>query len=194
MASLDVMLIALQVAIALAIIGFVFFYMQRLQTKLEEALRWIGPASAVVETFSARVNRFQEEIGRLRSQLDILEHKLTHQGSASIINQQRRLVGSTRAGENVLHRTDEGFQGSTVPISESHAITSHHVTGVMAVLKALVEGPKTASQVSKILGKSREHTSRLLKSLTEQGLVQRGSTRPYVYSLTPRGSDLAKSK
>ncbi len=56
------------------------------------------------------------------------------------------------------------------------------------VLQLLVDGPKTSAQIKESVGRSREHTARLMKFLFDKGLVVRNSrNKPYVYELTDSG-------
>jgi len=56
------------------------------------------------------------------------------------------------------------------------------------VLSFLAAGSKSSAQIKDHLGKSREHTARLMKSLFDRGLVTRSDkTKPYVYELTEPG-------
>lgn len=58
------------------------------------------------------------------------------------------------------------------------------------VLELLVSGPKAAPQIGPVVGKSREHTSRLMKSLFEQGFVEREIYhQPYEYRLNSKVRD-----
>ena len=58
----------------------------------------------------------------------------------------------------------------------------------MQILRTLSEGPKTSTQIKDVIGRSREHTSRLMKALFEHGLVVRNDrNKPYVYELTESG-------
>ncbi len=57
-----------------------------------------------------------------------------------------------------------------------------------SAVKLLGESPKNTRQLTDVLGKSREHTARLMKELFELGLVSRNdSTKPFVYQLTDEG-------
>ena len=61
---------------------------------------------------------------------------------------------------------------------------------VTFVLKKITEGPMTSRDIEMILGKSREHVSRLMKKLFEDGFVGRDtSTRPYRYTITDNGRE-----
>src|SRR5467141_527011 len=49
------------------------------------------------------------------------------------------------------------------------------------------EGPKSAPEIGKTVGRSREHTARLMKRLFEEGYIRRDQTRiPFRYSLVER--------
>ena len=55
------------------------------------------------------------------------------------------------------------------------------------VLELLANGGKAAPEIGRIVAKSREHTARLMKSLFEQGFVEREANRqPYEYRLNEK--------
>jgi hypothetical protein len=56
------------------------------------------------------------------------------------------------------------------------------------VLRFLVNGPRTSAQIKEEVGRSREHTARMLKGLFDRGLVVRNDrNKPYVYEITDSG-------
>jgi len=58
------------------------------------------------------------------------------------------------------------------------------------VLKLITNRPMTSCDVEVIFGKSREHVSRLMKKLFEDGFVVRDtSARPYRYTITDKGRE-----
>lgn len=62
------------------------------------------------------------------------------------------------------------------------------------VLRLLVEGSRTSAQIKEQVGKSREHTARLMKALFDKGLVVRNDrNKPYVYEITDRGRSYVAS-
>lgn len=55
------------------------------------------------------------------------------------------------------------------------------------VLQILAAGPKAAPEIGRLVSKSREHTARLMKTLFEQGFVEREANRqPYEYRLNDK--------
>ncbi|CAI9830817.1 conserved hypothetical protein [Nitrosopumilaceae archaeon] len=59
---------------------------------------------------------------------------------------------------------------------------------VESVLQAVTTGTKTSRDIEITLGKSREHTSRLMNNLYRDGLLERNKqSKPYRYSITEKG-------
>ena len=59
---------------------------------------------------------------------------------------------------------------------------------VEAVLRLITDKSRTSRDIQITLGKSREHISRTMKKMTDDGLVERNTTaKPYSYSITQMG-------
>jgi hypothetical protein len=79
------------------------------------------------------------------------------------------------------------------PAGEVHAEEQGSGETESQILRALVTGPKSSSEIRSIIGKSREHTARLMKILYERGLVLRNDrNKPYVYEVTEAGARYLK--
>jgi predicted transcriptional regulator len=62
------------------------------------------------------------------------------------------------------------------------------------VLLLLAKGARTSAQIKDEVGRSREHTARLMKALFERGLVVRNDrNKPYVYEITESGKSYVAS-
>lgn len=62
------------------------------------------------------------------------------------------------------------------------------------VLRLLAQGPRTSAQIKEEVGRSREHTARLMKMLFDRGLVIRNDrNKPYVYEITDSGRSYVAS-
>lgn len=56
------------------------------------------------------------------------------------------------------------------------------------VLKLITEKPMTSRDIQITIGRTREHTSRMMKKLFEEGFVERNmKTKPFTYYITERG-------
>jgi predicted HTH transcriptional regulator len=76
------------------------------------------------------------------------------------------------------------------PLLERKTITSNHTNTNDYVLQLITEKPMTSRDIQITLNKSREHTSRLLKKLFEDGYVIRNTkSKPYTYSISDKGKE-----
>lgn len=88
-------------------------------------------------------------------------------------NQESQVVG------NVTPKKAENEE--IVPNFEHGSATDH-------VLRLITNKAMTSRDIQITLQRSREHTSRLMKKLFEDGMVQRNTeTKPYTYSITEKG-------
>ena len=70
----------------------------------------------------------------------------------------------------------------------SNRVTAPNTNVDRSILENLIEVPKSSTQIKSIIGKSREHTARLMKSLFNRGYVIRNDVkRPFVYEITDLG-------
>ena len=74
------------------------------------------------------------------------------------------------------------------PLQELGTLPSITTPTELQVLTMLAnEGPKSAPEIGRLVGRSREHTARLMKKLYEEGYIRRDQTRiPFRYSLVER--------
>ena len=74
---------------------------------------------------------------------------------------------------------------SVVQPGSLNSITTPTELQVLTLLAA--EGPKSAPEIGRVVGRSREHTARLMKKLFDEGYVRRDQTRiPFRYSTVER--------
>jgi predicted transcriptional regulator len=67
-------------------------------------------------------------------------------------------------------------------INDKHNATEHYI------LKIILKEPLTSNEIKNAIGRTREHTSRLMKKLYELKLVDRDiTTKPFKYKLTEQG-------
>lgn len=64
-----------------------------------------------------------------------------------------------------------------------------HNSVIDHVLHLITDRAMTSRDIQITLGRSREHTSRLMKKLFEEGYVERSDTTPYVYQIAQAGRD-----
>ena len=76
----------------------------------------------------------------------------------------------------------EKVKGKSLIINDKHNATEHYI------LKIISKEPLTSNEIKNAIGRTREHTSRLMKKLYELKLVDRDiTTKPFNYKLTEQG-------
>lgn len=72
------------------------------------------------------------------------------------------------------------------PKERSHNVNFGSATEY--VLRLITEKPMTSRDIQITIGRTREHTSRMMKKLFEEGLVERDmKTKPFTYKITEKG-------
>ena len=145
---------------------------------------------AVVMEYTRRLKDYDRVIGEMRAKLDIIEVK-----GQSIAALSGRDAGVTPSQMKQPHAQ---------PVSDRVVVTQHPQQVEVFegqngttdyILKLLLEKPRTSREVQHAVGRTREHTARLLKKLHDGGLVTRDiNSKPFRYNITATGqSKLRKS-
>ncbi len=136
---------------------------------------------AVILEYTRRLRDYDKVIAELRAKVEILESKVKSQEIVSSDpSQAQRHVALT---------------------SEPVTVTQHAVTGKEVnsttdyILKLLAERPRSSREVQRAIGRTREHTARLMKKLHDQGFVNRDvNTKPFRYNITDAGREMLKKR
>ena len=106
------------------------------------------------------------------------------------VTKERSVVTSeSSAGPLMVDAEEAGLSRRVLaPIPELGTLPSITTPTELQVLTMLAnEGPKSAPEIGRVVGRSREHTARLMKKLYEEGYIRRDQTRiPFRYSLVER--------
>ena len=136
---------------------------------------------AIVLDYTRKLREYDKVISELRTKIDILEDKTQPQ--------------------RVISQHPSQIQPHVAPVSESVTITQHpkmenEVNGTTDyILKLLAERPRSSREVQFAIGRTREHTARLMKKLHDLGLVSRDiNSKPFRYNITDAGREMLKKK
>jgi hypothetical protein len=146
---------------------------------------------AVVIEYSRRLRDYDKAIAELRTKLDIMELR-AETPRINVISQDV---------------TSHAPQHHIARITEPPVVTEHITSATDAekqdgqngttdyILKMLAERSRTSREVQQAVGRTREHTARLMKRLTESQFVARDSTKkPFHYTLTDLGRERLREK
>ena len=147
---------------------------------------------AIVSEYAKRLEKYDKAIADLRVRLDLIEsrnqkHRIAQQlhfaplepaVTSSDISQDQSQPPSFYAHS---HEKVESMRKAIDGISGSYAQNGT----IDYILKLLNERLMTSHEVQQAIGRSREHTSRLMKRLYEYGFITReANTKPFKYTLT----------
>ena len=152
--------------------------------------------NAIASEYARRMEKYDSAIADLRVRLDVIElqsqkHLMTQQvhsteNKSFVTLSDTSQEQSHRPSFSAYHRPKiEHLKRIAADIPDSNDV--HNGTADY-VLKLLDEKSMTSKEVQHAIGRSREHTSRLMKRLCEYGFVNRDSdTKPFTYALAEAG-------
>ena len=138
---------------------------------------------AVVLEYTRRLRDYDNVIAELSAKVDIMEVR-------------------SETPRTVTSQPSHHAQPHVAPPSEPVTITQHaNVENQEAngttdyILKLLAERPLTSREVQQSVGRTREHTARLMKRLHDSGLVSRDvNSKPFRYNITDAGRERLREK
>jgi len=129
---------------------------------------------AVTDDFFKRLSKLEGRIVDLQVRLDILETQIGRSARELKVHQPK---------EESYHPVISQLGGSEIT-----KIGSDLGEFELSILRCIRDGARTPSDIREVVKRSREHVARSLKQLYEAGLVDRRGGRPFVYSLTDKGT------
>jgi len=151
---------------------------------LYSKLRLVGSLQNNNPSDNQRLEYYEKQFIDMKIRLDALnldnEESL---GEDEMVKIQSEMVKSpSRKGRRSRAMVEKHMPVSRIPNMSSEDSVKH-------VLKLITKKPMTSRDIEVTFGgRSREHVSRLMKKLFDDGLVERDATnRPYTYSITDSG-------
>jgi hypothetical protein len=160
--------------------------------------------SAIVSEFTQRLRRLEESLIDQKVKLEILElraQRARGQAMSPAVRSSETLV----LEQQVAPPLTQGIPYRNAPkveviSSESATISASSEkrsgTTEREALKLVLEGRgmTTAKDIQQKIGRTREHTARMMNGLFQEGYVDRDvAVRPFVYSITQKGRELLNS-
>ena len=168
--------ILLSITVYTVIIGFLsFWFMIRMHLVLRKHGESSEILSQMVSSIFNSINEKERSIVDLMYRMDLLEATVKRQKT------------NFRAEQDVMIR-DVKRDVTSPNVTRSQGGVSE---AEFRVLSSLKEGSRKVSEITVSMGKSREHTSRMLGRLVRRGLLQRLNTGVGImYALTDAGKGL----
>lgn len=136
---------------------------------------------AVVLEYTRRLRDYDKVIAELRAKVDIIDSKV-----------KPHEVVSQEASQPQPH---VALMSEPVTVTQHAAIGKEVNSTTDYILKLLAERPRSSREVQLAIGRTREHTARLMKKLHDLGLVSRDvNTKPFRYNITDAGRGMLKKR
>jgi hypothetical protein len=155
----------------------------RLKTTFEEGRYKTNQAviEAVVLEYTRRLRDYDKVIAELRAKVDIIDNRVKP--------------------HEVVSQDPSQPQPHVALMSEPVIVTQHATiekevnSTTDYIFKLLTERPRSSREVQLAIGRTREHTARLMKKLHDLGLVSRDvNTKPFRYNITDAGREMLKKR
>ena len=134
------------------------------------------------------------QINTISSSINILTNILNQ----TIINKSLSQYTITSTGQ--YHVSDQNINQSQGQINHHNILSQSHLESndnnhsnstIEYILKKLEDNSLTTREIQKQIGRTREHTSRLLKKLYDNKIVERDmASKPFKYTITDEGRKL----
>ena len=153
-----------------------------------------------IDNIALKVNDLQIRLDLLESKLVQLENRSTYETTSNMEENITKISDNTSqdpafndisqdpAFNDVTHDSlskilqIEKAKSKSSVFNETHNATEHYI------LKLILKDSLTSNEIKQAIGRTREHTSRLMKKLYELKLVDRDiTTKPFKYKLTEQG-------
>ena len=139
-----------------------------------------------------RLEYYERQLIDMKIRLDAMEmqgfEQKTEDPNLELKNFLEKLAKNQQVMEKPIEPIKKEVVGEEELVSIHHMPNLDHNNVVDYVLHLITDRAMTSRDIQITLKRSREHTSRLMKKLFEDGYVQRNTnTKPYTYSITKKG-------
>tara|TARA_B100001123_G_scaffold68338_1_gene76324 strand:+ start:185 stop:784 length:600 start_codon:yes stop_codon:yes gene_type:complete len=170
------------------ILGLVLAFLGGLVTLfIYSRLKAISTSNDQIKADSERLEFYERQLIDLKIKLDAIDlENLTFTEESPKNNVTIREKKLTPAVEKPIEIVQEAVPSQSIQTQRTPNLG--HDDAIKAVLGLITDKSRTSRDIQITLGKSREHISRMMKKLYEDGLVERNvNTKPYTYSITQVG-------
>jgi len=140
---------------------------------------------------SERLEYYEKQLIDMKIRLDALEIQENEQKIEDPNLELKQFLEKLARNEVQENKSENTIKPEVIPekpVSVPNIPPSTHINPIDYVLHLITNKTMTSRDIQITLKRSREHTSRLMKKLFEDGYVQRNTeTKPYTYSITKKG-------
>ena len=197
----DITFISLISSLISFAIAIIFSTIVIRETKKTREFMETNDTITLLREFNERQKHLERMIIDQRIKQEVLELRLGKGGLSLFRGRPPNQTTSSRIVPNFEELKQESFDSAPEELrnTENKYVQAEEIPKrdqtILGVLQSLesVKNGMTAHEIQQKIGRSREHTARLMNNLYRQGLVSRGvNARPFVYSLTENGQEVLR--
>ena len=142
-----------------------------------------------------RLEYYERQLIDMKIRLDAMEIQGFEQKTEDPNLELKQFLEKLSKNQQIIEKPVEPLIKTEImnkeePVFISRMPNLDHNNAVDYVLHLITDKAMTSRDIQITLKRSREHTSRLMKKLFEDGYVQRNTnTKPYTYSITKKGKE-----
>ena len=147
-----------------------------------------------IDNITLKLNDIQIKLDLLEAKLSSQSENRPHYGNSSNItenitnNHNHDNTSQHNEFNDITHKSLSKISSPEKTKSKFLLSNDKHTTTEHYILNLILEDSLTSNEIKKAIGKTREHTSRLMKKLFDLKLVDRDTTtKPFKYKLTEQG-------
>jgi hypothetical protein len=193
----DITFLGVTVDLNLVILGVLTYAVGLVSVMAYQRVRSMAPrgyraddavVEAIVMEYTRRLRDYDRVIAEMRTKIDIVEMK-----AQSLAQPHAYVQASQPAQPHALAVSEPVAVTQRAPVIEEKFEGQNGTTDY--ILKLLAERPRTSREVQHAVGRTREHTARLMKKLHDSGLVSRDmNAKPFRYAITEAGQARLREK
>jgi CRP-like cAMP-binding protein len=142
-----------------------------------------------------RLEYYERQLIDMKIRLDVMEMQDSEQKTEDPNLELKQFLEKLAKNQQIIEKSSTEPLKTEIlrdekPISIHRMPNLDHNNAIDYVLHLITDKAMTSRDIQITLKRSREHTSRLMKKLFEDGYVQRNTnTKPYTYSITKKGKE-----
>lgn len=167
------------------------YKVEAVSSRSSEALKRVETLEGKISVLETKVSITPKEWEKVQVRLDEIEKK-----ARDVAASQEGLTAKISSLEEQAQKflmAPEPRVEAAIPIKREKALAPLTETELAVLEMLAAEGPKTAPEIKDKIKLSREHTSRLMKKLYEEGYLERDSSKiPFKYGVKKEMEKLLK--
>lgn len=188
MTVLDDLVISVGAGVATTSLVILFSLLSRYQKAVEDARESGELAKSLWDAMNARLTIQDARIVDLMARLEVYGARKTLPAGPVAPGRVVTPPPTSQTSQASVTTSQPVSQTSSTPATLARQLVRATNDTELAILKALLEGPKMSNSIREVIQVTREHNARLLKGLYERGLVARNDQhKPFVYEITEAG-------